>query len=399
MTKPSLAALCAALLTCLVFLSTALHAQVIYVDYPPIAWQSKRLIELDKPIGVKPQPYKTPFLDFKDFKAEFPHTEWLPPTMTILPPEDADTSTCAWALALIQDTVHGDRLPILLFFTHVGKANAMTYIDYDFNGNFRDDGPPMLLGNQMVPRAVEMVSHFKHGYRFYIAEDRSVKVVVDDGKRRLFRFSVAGYSGPFNLDATYAYSQSNNRENTVIYHADGFVAGINAKLDFSWRSLNVGARVGLDQLSGGITSRQRNTVRLLCDWTGACETRYSSFTAFNDDSLPTTRVLLGVELSWMPRIWKAIQLGPVLSPGVFYYTKAYRTAATEDAQFSMNPTPFLEAGLQSWIDVSPKHYLVFRVTAYQNTFRPKGFFEYYNARDVETRQWGMRIGGGFGWRF
>lgn len=399
MTKPSLAALCAALLTCLVFLSTALHAQVIYVDYPPIAWQSKRLIELDKPIGVKPQPYKTPFLDFKDFKAEFPHTEWLPPTMTILPPEDADTSTCAWALALIQDTVHGDRLPILLFFTHVGKANAMTYIDYDFNGNFRDDGPPMLLGNQMVPRAVEMVSHFKHGYRFYIAEDRPVKVVVDDGKRRLFRFSVAGYSGAVRLYGRYAYSEP-NKENYITLFATGYAFGVLNKFDFNWRSLAVSANVGLDLIDYRYTAYRRYQERTTCNSAGICTTRVSSFTTYNQDSMPSARFILGSEISWMPKIARGIRIGPLVSGGCFLYMPGtYRPRYTKGRAFSMNPTGFLEGGLQSWIDLSPQHYVIFRGTVYQNNFRPKGFFEYFNARDVETRQWGMRIGGGFGWRF
>jgi hypothetical protein len=399
MTKPNLSAY-RAVATLLFFLCIGrAWAQVLYVDYPPRAWEGKRLIELDKPVTTKVQPYKTPFLDFSAFKGKYPHMEWLPKTMTILPPEEADTVTCAWALALIQDTVHGDRLPILLFYTAVGTPRAMTYIDYNFNGDFRDDGPPMLLGSKMTPRAVEMVSHDKHGYRFYIAEGRMGPVKVEDGKLRPFRLSFFANLTNDKLAYTCAYSEP-NRETTVDYSSDRNTIGLSTKLDFSLKSLMVSAKFGLESSASGDSQRSTKTVITYCDFFGYCTTRNSSSFRYNPDTLGNLRLSIGTEVAWMPRIASGFRIGPLISPGVFLYSRNYYTTdRTGDARFKMNPAPYVEGGLQLVADTSPKSFVILRATGFTTRWRPEGFFESFEARDVEITHRGGRIGFGMGLRF
>lgn len=373
-------------------------AQVIYVDYPPIAWEGKRLIELDKPISTKVYRYKSPTLDFGDFKATYPHTEWLPIAMVILPPEEADTVDCAWAFGLIQDTLHGDRLPILMFFTHVGKPNGMTYIDYNFNGNFRDDGPPMVVGNRLDPKAIEMVSINRHGYRFYMAESHA-PAVIDDGKHRPMRFSIIAHSAPGKFAYSLDYSEP-NKEHEVDFTVGGYAVGAMGKFDYMLKSFTAAAKVGFEFSTYQSPARTRYTERLVCHSNGICSTQTSLSTNYNADTLPTTRFLLGSELGWMPRIVSGLRIGPVASAGVYLYPGgSYRTTLAPGERFPLKPTPYWEGGLQAWLDVSPQLFIVLRGAYSQASFRPKGFFESLAARDVVQSQSSLRIGAGMGWKF
>lgn len=386
----------ACLLSLFCLLGFGLSAQVTFLDSYYL--QNKRLVHVQQPLDFATYEYVRPTLTLTDFKARHAAVAWLPDSMVIAPPHGVAQEGAAWAISVIQSADQSAQIPVLLWIAAYDSLVSPVYTDRNLNGDFNDDGPPLLLVPGRIPEPIDLLSKSGVTFRIHlqpiaaVAPTPRVDSIPAPRVRHKDRWQI-GISGHFGVSAVnmdYQYLED-GRVQTVQYDGPNNLKGLAVSGVYTHGPWSLGLHAGFDHIFYWASSRETSISEYTCPTGEPCEWRTFRVTVRAKDHLPNMRFTLGPQLSWLPHLGKGIHLGPVLTPNLLLYHDAYYQPETRIAQrYALGSIWALEGGLQLQFDTEGSA-LFLRASAYQSQFQPQGYFEAIGAQDLAVRHVGLRF--------
>lgn len=386
---------CLLFLCCL--LGLGLSAQVTFVDSYYL--QNKRLVHVQQPLDFATYEYARPVLLLTDFKARNAAAAWLPDSMAIVPPRGVAQAGAAWAISVIQAADQSEKLPVLLWIAAYDSLVSPVYTDRNLNGDFNDDGPPLLLVPGRIPEPIDLLSKSGVTFRIHLQPIAAVAPMPrvdsiparrDRADAQRWAIGISGHFGVSSVTMDYHYIEEGRRMN-VQYDGPNNLKGLALSGAYTHGPWALGLHAGFDHIFYWASARETSFSEYTCPPGEPCEWRTYRATVRAKDQLPTMRFTVGPQLSWLPHLGKGIHLGPVLTPTLLLYRDAYYQPETRYAQrYALGSIWALEGGLQLQFRTEGSA-LFLRASAYQSQFQPEGYFEAIEAQDLAVRHVGLRF--------
>ena len=385
---------CLLYLFCL--LGFGLSAQVTFVDSYYL--QNKRLVHVQQPLDFATYAYTRPVLFLTDFKARNAATDWLPDSMAIVPPHGVVQTGAAWAVSVIQAADQSEQIPVLLWIAAYDSLVSPVYTDRNLNGDFNDDGPPLLLVPGRIPEPIDLLSKSGITFRIHLQPIAAVAPTprLDSipaqriRKDHRWEIGISGHFGVSTVNMDYQFFED-GRLKAVQYDGPNNLKGLAVSGAYTHGPWSLGLHAGFDHLFYWASARETSFSEYTCPTGEPCAWRTYRVTVRAKDQLPDMRFTIGPQLSWLPHLGKGIHLGPILTPTLLLYHDAYYQPEVRDAKtYPLGSLWAWEGGLQLQFDTEGSA-LFLRASAYQSQFQPEGYFEAIGAQDLAVRHVGLRF--------
>lgn len=391
------------LLLALLFSFGLSSAQITYID--SYYQHDKRLVHVQQPLDFETYSYYGPLLLLTDFKQKNPAAHWLPDSMRVTPPWNVSTEGAAWSLSVIQKEGAVEGLPILLFIANYDSVVSPVYADRNLNGDFNDDGAPLMLIPGRIPEPIDVLSKAGVTYRIHLQAIAAVapRAAADTAAVRLprvhqprWRLGLTGHFGVGQIDYSYHYLDG-TRIKTRTYEGPSNFKGLTLTGEYTHGAFGLGLRLGFDHIFYWASTSLITYSTYVCPTGEPCAWIDDEEVVRAKDQLPNLRIVVGPRLSWLPRVGKDIRLGPVFSPGFMLSPKAYyQPDLSSETTYRLGRQFAWEAGLQVQFENVGGTSLVLGASAFQSEFQPDGYFEAVRAEDLKVSHLGMRFSVGVG---
>jgi hypothetical protein len=214
--------------------------------------------------------------------------------------------------------------------------------------------------------------------------------------RPSWRMGLTGHFGIGQIDYSYQFMDGTRPKNRT-YEGPSNLKGLTLTGEYTHGAFGMGLRVGFDHIFYWASTSLITYNYYLCPTGEPCEWVVDEEVTRARDVLPNLRLVVGPQLSWLPRVGKDLRLGPVFSPGFLLYRDAhYQPDVVSDTRYRLGRQFAWEAGLQMLLENAGGTSLVLGASAYQSDFQPEGYFEAVRAEGLKVSHLGMRFSVGIG---